>query len=334
MKVYIDAFGGDHSPSAIIDGALMAVGKYDDIEIVLFGKQNEISDYLSNKIYNKERIFIVDAPEIIINNEAPVNAIRTKKNSSIVKAFEMMKDDADCIGFISAGSTGAVLTGAFLKLGRLPNINRPALAPLFPTIDGKQVLIIDCGANMDSDEHNLQQFAIMGNAFMKNVMKVDNPRVALLNVGNEDEKGNEMVKKAFQLLKSTDINFVGNMEARYALSGDYDVIVTDGFAGNVLIKSIEGTGNLFNKMLKGALTKNLKTKLGTLLIKRSLKEVLSVMNYHKYGGAPLLGTKNIVIKAHGSSNAESICTCVKQVEDFYKADLLNSIKKALEKNED
>jgi len=329
MKVYLDAFGGDKAPLENIKGAILATQKYPSVTVVLFGDENIIRTHLMEQKYTGNKIEIIDAKEIISNNESPVDAIKTKKNSSIVKAYDMMREDDECVGFVSAGSTGAVLTGAFLKVGRIKNIKRPALAPLFPTFNGKQVLIIDCGANMDCDEHNLVQFAQMGDAFMKSMYNMENPRIALLSVGDEDKKGNDLTKKAFALLKELNINFVGNMEARYALSGDYDVIVTDGFAGNVLIKSIEGTASSLMKLLKSSLTKNLKSKIGALLLKSSLMEMKQILDYHKYGGAPLLGTKKIVIKSHGSSNAESICISIKQVIDFHEKELLKNIQNSI-----
>lgn len=329
MKVLVDAFGGDKAPKVVIDGAVLALENNKDLEIVLFGNEEIVKELLQNKKYPSDRLQIVDAKEVISNNEAPVEAVRNKKESTIVKAMEMLKNDEDSVGFVSAGSTGAVLTGAFLKLGRLKGIHRPALAPIFPTRDGKQVCIIDCGANMDSDEKNLLQFAHMGASYMSTIYNIEKPRVALLSVGEEDKKGNEMTKKAFELLKQSDLNFVGNMEARYALSGKYDVIVCDGFAGNVLIKSIEGTAGMIMGMLKDSLTKSLKTKLGALLIKDGLKEVKDRMDYHKYGGAVFLGVKKIIVKSHGSSNANSIKISIEQVIEFHKKGLLNKIDSAL-----
>lgn len=334
MKVLVDAFGGDKAPEVVIDGAIKALENNLELKVVLFGNEEIVKELLVNKNYPTDRLEIVDAKEIISNNEAPVEAVRNKKESTIVKAMEMLKSDDESIGFVSAGSTGAVLTGAFLKLGRLKGIHRPALAPIFPTKDGKQVCIIDCGANMDSDEKNLLQFAHMGAAYMSTIYNVESPRVALLSVGEEDKKGNEMTKKAFQLLKESDLNFVGNMEARYALSGNYDVIVCDGFAGNVLIKSIEGTAGMILGMLKGALTKNLKNKIGALLIKSGINEVKDKMDYHKYGGAVFLGVKKLIVKSHGSSNANSIKISIEQIVEFHKKGLLNKIDESLNGNKE
>lgn len=347
MRVLVDAFGGDNAPIEIIKGSLMAVDKYEGFDVELFGDEaiirrelgNLISEikngnnFLSSSKANieelRKRILITDAKEVITNNESPVEAVKAKKDSSLVKGVETLKNDEDAIGFVSAGSTGAVLTAGFLKLGRMKGIKRPALAPAFPTITGGQVIVVDCGANMDSDEYNLLQFAQMGNAYAKNVLKIENPRVALLSVGVEDKKGNEMTKKAFQLLKQTNLNFVGNMEARDALSGNYDVIVCDGFAGNVLIKSIEGTAETLMKVMKRSFTKNFKSKMGALLLKGALKEVKGMLDYNAFGGSPFLGAKKLIIKSHGSSKASSICASIKQVLDFNENKLIENLEKEI-----
>lgn len=328
MKVLLDAFGGDNAPHEIIKGALMALDENKELVIEMFGDEAIIKAELNALGYKGDRIIITDAKEVITNNESPVEAVKTKKDSSLVKAVEKLKTDDESIGFVSAGSTGAVLTAGFLKLGRIPGIKRPALAPAFPTIDGGQVLVVDCGANMDTDEYTLVQFAKMGNAYMKNVLGVEFPRIALLSVGVEDKKGNEVTKKAFALLKEEkNLNFVGNMEARDALTGKYDVIVCDGFAGNVLIKSIEGTAETLIKVMKRCFLKNLKSKIGALLLKNSLKDMKNMLDYNSAGGSPFLGVKKIMIKSHGSSKAPSICASIKQVITFNEKKLIENIEK-------
>lgn len=346
MKVLVDAFGGDNAPVEIIKGSLLAINKYEGFDVELFGDEKIITEeldlllaeiktgkgFLSGKVdvdKLRERIKITHASDVITNNESPVEAVKSKKESSLVKAVDTLKNDEDAMGIVSAGSTGAVLTAGFLKLGRIKGIKRPALAPAFPTVDGKQVLVIDCGANMDTDEYNLLQFAQMGNAYAKNILKVENPRIALLSVGVEDKKGNELTKKAFQLLKQTNLNFVGNMEARDALSGKYDVIVCDGFAGNVLIKSIEGTAETLIKVMKRSFTKNLKSKVGALLLKDALRDVKGMLDYNAFGGSPFLGAKKLMIKSHGSSKASSICASIKQVLDFNENKLIEKIEKEI-----
>ena len=328
MKVLLDAFGGDNAPHEIIKGALMALDENKELVIEMFGDETKIKAELNALGYKGDRIIITDAKEVITNNESPVEAVKTKKDSSLVKAVEKLKTDDESIGFVSAGSTGAVLTAGFLKLGRIPGIKRPALAPAFPTIDGGQVLVVDCGANMDTDEYTLVQFAKMGNAYMKNVLGVESPRIALLSVGVEDKKGNEVTKKAFALLKEEkNLNFVGNMEARDALTGKYDVIVCDGFAGNVLIKSIEGTAETLIKVMKRCFLKNLKSRIGALLLKNSLKDMKNMLDYNSAGGSPFLGVKKIMIKSHGSSKAPSICASIKQVITFNEKKLIENIEK-------
>ncbi len=333
MKVVVDAFGGDKAPKEIILGCVDALNEQEELELILVGKEDIIREELASAGYNGDRVTILNASDVITCNDAPVEAIKTKTDSSIVVALNELKAHPEYAGFVSAGSTGAVLTGAFLKLGRIKGVLRPALAPVFPTIDRGRVLIIDCGANMDSHEKNLAQFATMGDIYMREVYGIKSPRIGLLSVGDEDEKGNEMTKKAFALLKEMDINFVGNIEARYALSGKYDVIVTDGFAGNVLIKSIEGTASMMMKMFKQAVNKNAKSKLGGLLLKDSFKDIKNTMDYHAYGGAPLLGVNNVVVKSHGSSNAYSIQQSINQVIAFYKAGLVDKIRSAMTKGE-
>ena len=329
MKIVVDAMGGDYCPSEIVKGCVNQINKHRDLQLVLVGKQEEIFKELANYEYNKEQIIVENAEDVITCHDAPVEAIRTKKESSIVKAFDYLKQDEESQAFISAGSTGAVLTGAFLKLGRIGGIKRPALAPSLPTVKGGEVIVIDSGANMDCTETNLVQFALMGNAYMKYVKKIDNPRIAILNVGAEDEKGNALVKAAFPLLKELDINFVGSVEARDVLSGDYDVIVCDGFAGNVLIKSIEGS--IFNLMdvLKTEFTKNLKRKIGALLLKSAFADIKKTFKLSNVGGAPFLGVNKLVVKAHGNSKAKNIECAIEEAISYINADLINNIKNAV-----
>ena len=328
MNIIVDGFGGDNAPGEVINGVLLALYNYKDLQITLVGKEDVLSEILATKTYDKDRLTIVNATEVIDCNEAPVEAIRTKKDSSIVVCLNLLKT-GEYDGMVSAGSTGAVLSGAVLKLGRIPNVTRPALAPMLPTLTGGKVLLIDCGANMDSRPINLCHFAVMGSEFMRSVEGVENPRVALLSVGVEDAKGNQLVLETFPMMKELPINFVGNMEARDALSGNYDVIVTDGFAGNVLLKSVEGAVSGLTKIIKGSLMTNLKTKIGGALIKKSLKATLKRYDYEGYGGSPLLGTKQLVVKSHGSSNAGQILASIEQIMRFSTNDLLNKLTDAM-----
>ena len=329
MKIVVDAMGGDYSPSEIVKGCVSSLKNHKDLTIVLVGQEVLINKELENTIFPKERLIIENANDIITCHEAPVEAVRTKNDSSIVKGLDYLKNNEDAQAFVSAGSTGAVLTGAFLKLGRMQGIKRPALAPLFPTAKGGKVMFIDCGANMDTNETNLVQFALMGHAYMKSVQKIESPRIALLSVGAEDEKGNELVKKAFPLLKEQKINFVGNVEARDVLSGDYDVIVCDGFAGNVLTKSIEGAVSFTMKVVKENILKTTWRKISALFLKKAFKDVKETFKLDSIGGAPFLGVNKLVLKAHGNSKSKNIESAINEVVEFIKGDLIESIRKTL-----
>lgn len=329
IKIVIDAFGGDHAPIEIVKGAIDAVNKNSEISIILSGKSDALNSTLKDLNYKGDRISILDASEVITNDESPTEAIRRKKDSSLVKAFDLAKEDEEVAGVISAGSTGAVLTGAFMKLGRMKGIHRPALCPVLPTANNDMVCLCDCGANMDCKPEYLDQFAIMGSAYLK-VLGKENPRVALLNVGTEDHKGDTRTKEAFELIsRNKNINFVGNMEARDLLSGQFDLVVTDGFAGNVLLKSTEGAIKSLLKVLKTEIKSSFISKIGALFMKKSFGNVKKKFDYNKHGGAVLLGCKKLVVKAHGSSKAESIANCVEQLYTMAKGGLLDSISNNL-----
>ncbi|MEG1711423.1 MAG: phosphate acyltransferase PlsX, partial [Clostridia bacterium] len=253
-----------------------------------------------------------------------------KKDSSLVRAFEYTKNEEECIGMVSAGSTGAVLIGATLKIGRIKGINRPALAPMLPTILGGKVLLLDCGANVDCKSHMLYQFAIMGNAYMQSVCGIDKPKIGLLCNGTEDKKGNDLTKETFALLKADDnIDFVGNMEARDILTGNYDVVVADGFNGNIALKSAEGTATMMLKLLKREMMANLWTKIGAAILKKPFMRVKKIMDYNQSGGAPFVGVSKPIIKSHGASKAESICGSIMQVLEMHKSKLIEKIEGAL-----
>lgn len=314
MKIIVDAFGGDNAPEEIVNASLLALYNHRDLKITLVGKSEVIQDNLINKKYDQARLDIVDAREVIGPDEHPVEAIRTKKDSSIVRGIELLKSKPDeYIGFVSAGSTGALLSAAVLKLGRLKGISRPALAPLLPTAKGTPVLLIDAGANMDVKPINLVQFALMGSAYMSEVFGVSKPRVGLLNVGTEDSKGNILAKESFPLLKQLPVNFVGNMEARYLLSGDYDVVVADGFDGNVLLKSTEGACKILLKEIKAAMLGSLSGKIGALFLKKSLKRVAKKFDYEGLSAAVLLGVKGLVVKGHGSCKAREFLSTIEHL---------------------
>ncbi|MDD4832512.1 MAG: phosphate acyltransferase PlsX [Clostridia bacterium] len=330
MKVVIDVFGGDNAPDEILLGCKKALEQNINLSVVLCGDEFIIKQKIHDYDFDPSRVEILHAPEVITNEDVPTEAIRNKKNSSLVAGFTRLKEDPECAGIVSAGSTGAVLTGAFLKVGRIKGIMRPALAPLLPTLQDKEVLIVDCGANVDCKPQMLVQFAHMGAAYMKCVKGVKSPKIGLLSNGTEDKKGNELTKETFGLLKEeTDLNFIGNMEARDILSGEYDVVVTDGFYGNIALKSIEGTAIMILKTLKKSIKSDPFSVFGSLFMKKTFKNLKNTMDYNKKGGAPLIGTEKIVIKAHGSSKAESICGAINQVIEMHQAKLIENIKKNL-----
>lgn len=315
MKVVVDAFGGDNAPLEVVEGAVMAVKQNKDLTVVLTGDETKIREILKDRT---ERIEIVDAKDVITNDDVPTLAIRQKKDSSMVRAFDLLKENDDVVGLVSAGSTGAVLSGVIMKIGRIKGISRPALCPILPTVvDGRSVVICDCGANVDCKSENLLHFAIMASVFYSITNGVENPRVALLNNGAEEHKGNELTKTTYPLMKTLPINFVGNVEAREAMSGNVDVIVTDGFAGNVLLKSVEGTAKAMSQMLKKDAKKNVFHMLGALMMGK-FNGLKNKMDMDKYGGAPFLGCKKLVVKTHGSANRENFKNTILQVVKLYE----------------
>jgi glycerol-3-phosphate acyltransferase PlsX len=331
MKIVIDAFGGDYSPEEIVKGAVTSVNLIEEVEIILTGSKEKIEAILSDIGYTGNKIEIVDAPDVISNEESPTMAIRRKTDSSLVKALNILKDNDDVIGMISAGSTGAVLSGGLFIVGRMAGVKRPALSPFLPTITGGKTLLIDCGANVDCKPEYLQQFAIMGSIYVKAMLGIENPRVGLISNGVEDHKGNEQIHQTFELLKNTkDINFVGNMEAREMLSGNFDVLVADGFTGNVAMKSAEGTIKAFTSIMKQEIKESgLKTKLGALMMKGVFKKISRRLNYTEVGGSPFLGLNKILIKSHGSSKAKTIYSCVLQVLDIYKSNYIEKMREGI-----
>ena len=328
VKVVVDAMGGDNAPVEIIKGAVAAIKENSEVQVIFTGKQEVIEEELKQYEYNKEQVEIVDAREVIEMAEPPVNAIRTKKDSSIVKGMGLVKEgQADA--FVSCGSTGAVLVGGQVLIGRLPGVQRPPLAPLLPTAKG-MALLIDCGANVDAKPSYLVQFAKMGTVYMKNIMGIENPRVGIVNNGAEEEKGNALVKETFPLLKACpDINFVGSVEARDIPNGDVDVIVCDAFVGNVILKLYEGVGMTLVKLIKDSMMSTTRGKIGGMLVKPGMKQVMKKFSTDEYGGAPLLGLKGLVVKSHGSSKAEEVKNSVLQCVDFKKSNINQKISESL-----
>ncbi|MEG1581598.1 MAG: phosphate acyltransferase PlsX [Clostridia bacterium] len=331
MKIVVDAFGGDNAPREIVGGVITAVNLHDDIEVVLTGDKTKIEFELKHFGYTGNKIEICNASEVITNDDIPTLAIKNKKGSSLVVALDMLKNNDDIVGLVSAGSTGAVLAGGLLRIGRLEGVIRPALSPILPTINNGKTLLIDCGANVDSKASYLVQFAVMGSSYMKVMYNMKNPRVALLSNGTEDKKGNELNHEAFELLKETkSINFIGNMEARDILSGNYDVIVTDGFAGNIGLKASEGAIQFVLKQIKTEIYGGgIRSKLGALLLKPVFNKLKSKLDYSQHGGSPFLGIKKLIIKSHGSSKASSIYESIIQIKKLSEGKLIDGIKSGL-----
>ncbi len=326
--VAVDAMGGDNAPLEIVKGAVEAVSSCENIKVKLVGVEERIKEELTKYKYDQEKIEIVNATEIIETGEPPVNAIRKKKDSSIVVAMNLVKNkEADA--FVSAGSSGAVLVGGQLIVGRIKGIERPPLAPLIPTKDGVS-LLIDCGANVDARPSHLVQFAKMGSIYMENIVGIKNPRVAIVNIGAEEEKGNALVKETMPMLKNCpDINFIGSIEARDIPSGYADVIVCEAFVGNVILKLYEGVGNTLIGKVKEGLMSSLKSKIGALLIKPALKKTLKSFSTEEYGGAPLLGLNGLVVKTHGSSKSKEVCNSIIQCVSFKEQKINDKIKEKL-----
>lgn len=316
VRVVVDAMGGDNAPTEPVKGAVDAVMERSDILVILTGKQDVIEEELKKyQNYPKERIQVVNTTEVIETAEAPVMAIRKKKDSSIVVGLNMVKkQEADA--FVSSGSTGAILVGGQVLVGRSKGVERPPLAPLIPTEKGVS-LLIDCGANVDARPSHLVQFAKMGSIYMENVVGVKNPRVAIVNNGAEEEKGNALVKETFPLLKECkSINFIGSIEARDIPAGYADVVVCEAFVGNVILKLYEGLGSTLVKMLKAGMMATTRSKVGALLVKPAMKETLKAFDASEYGGAPLLGLKGLVVKTHGSAKAIEIKHAIFQCVQF------------------
>ena len=334
MDILIDAFGGDNAPEEVIAGTIDALAEKDGFRAVFVGKEEVISNLLTKYTFDKERVSIIDAPDVITCEEEPTVAVRRKPNSSICVAFKHLKEDENAGAFVSAGSTGAVLVGATLKLGRIKGVNRPATSPILPTlIDGKNVILLDSGANADCKSINLIQFAIMGAAYAE-AMGVKEPKVALLSNGTEDEKGNMLIHETLPLLKQLKgINFVGNIEGRDILTGEYDVVVSDGFSGNIALKAIEGTVSMLLKILKNGINSSLKHKLGGLLLKDMFKDLKKKLDYNNHGGALFLGVNKAVIKAHGSSKRTAFKAAVLQAAHYATFNISNKITEKLELNE-
>ncbi len=327
-RVVLDAMGGDHAPAEPVRGAVDAVSTRDDIHVILVGQEDVVREELARHTYPAERITVVHAEEVIETAEPPVNAIRKKKRSSIVVGMNMVKKkEADA--FVSAGSSGAILVGGQAIVGRIKGVERPPLAPLIPTERGVS-LLIDCGANVDARSSHLVQFARMGSVYMEHVLGISKPKVAIVNIGAEEEKGNALVKETFPLLRECeDINFVGSIEAREIPHGEADVIVCEAFVGNVILKLYEGLSDTLIRVIKGGMTSTARAKVGAALALPALKSTLKAFDAAEYGGAPLLGLNGLVVKTHGSAKAAEITHSIYQCVTFKEQDINGKIKKQI-----
>lgn len=327
MIIAVDGMGGDNAPEAVVEGCITAIKEL-GVKIIITGPEDLLLKTLSNYTYPSENIRIVNSTEVISPNEEPVKALKQKKDSSLVKALNLVRSgEADAV--LSAGSTGALMAGATLIIGRIKGIKRVALAPIMP---GKNnpFMIIDAGANVDCKAPYLLQFALMGKIYFENILKVENPTVGLINIGSEEEKGNELTKEAHKLLKATNFNFVGNIEPRDIPSGDTNVLVCDGFVGNTFLKTYEGVAGSIFSLLKEEIISSLKTKIGGLLLKSVFNGFKQKFDYTEYGGSAFLGAKGIVIKAHGSSNGKAFKNAIKQALNTYEQNIVQRITDELE----
>ncbi|MDD3410947.1 MAG: phosphate acyltransferase PlsX [Eubacteriales bacterium] len=332
MKIYLDAMGGDHAPQSTVEGAKEALSLFPELTLELAGPADRVNAEVARVFADapalRSRVAVADCPDVITNDEAPVMAVRHKRQSAIVDGMLKLRDH-QVDAFVSAGSTGAVLAGGMFRLGRVKGIDRPALAPLLP--NGKDYfLLIDCGANVDCRPEYLAQFALMGNAYMQGMRGVRNPRIGLVNNGAESEKGCALTKAAYELLEKSGLNFVGNVEAREITADAADVIVCDGFVGNVILKFMEGVAGTLMGIIKKEIMADTRGKIGALLAKPAFKRVKKTMDYSEVGGAPLLGVSGAVVKAHGSSNAHAIACAVKQAVKMVESDVTGEIARRLD----
>ena len=325
MRIVVDCFGGDNSPIANIEGALESLKQSNGFTVVLAGDETIIKEHLKNYQYDQSRVEFLDAKEVISCEEQPTEAVKKKADSSLVKGCLALGNDADAL--VSTGSTGALLVACTLKVGRIRGVSRPALLPTLPTLKGGEVVMLDVGANADCKPLNLFHFALMGTVYAQEVLKIENPRVALLSNGTEDAKGNELTKQMnYAFRHCPEINFVGNIEARDIICGDCDVVVTDGFTGNVALKSMEGISSGIFTILKRSISASFISKIGALLMKKSLKTVKNTLDYNKKGGAVFIGAKKVVVKAHGSSKASAITAAILQAKNACENNVVDQIK--------
>ncbi|MBP5253091.1 MAG: phosphate acyltransferase PlsX [Lachnospiraceae bacterium] len=325
VNIAVDAMGGDNAPAEVVKGCIEALEKAPGLKISLVGIEDKVRAELSKYTYDPDRIEVIHASEVIEMAEPPVMAVRTKKDSSLVRCMYLVKE-GKCDALVTAGSTGAFLVGGQIIVGRIKGVERPPLAPFIPTLTGR-CLLLDCGANVDARPSQLVQFAKIGSAYVRKACGIDNPRVGIVNIGAEEEKGNALVKETFPLLKATpEINFIGSVEARDIPYGAADVVVCEAFVGNVILKMYEGVGTALMKSMKEAFMTSTKSKIGALLAKPALKKTLKQYDTNQYGGAPLLGCNGLLVKTHGSSKSAPICNSILQCKLFADQNINNDIK--------
>lgn len=331
MKVIVDTMGSDKGSEELVEGALNAIAEY-NIEVILIGDKDEINNKLRKSNYDTSKVEVIGTTEIITNDDDPVRSVRGKKDSSMVVGARLLSEGkAD--GMISTGNTGALLAAGTFIIGRIPGVDRAAISVLYPTMNGFS-LLLDAGANVDARPDMLEQFAIMGSIYMENIMKKSSPTIGLINIGIEESKGNKIVKDTYKLLEKSKLNFIGNIEARDLPKGEVDILVSDGFIGNIVLKLTEGMAMSIMEMLKEKFMKNMRTKFAAGLLKTELVELKEFMDYRQYGGAPLLGIKKPMVKAHGSSDSLAVKNGIKQLIDFENRDIINMIEIELEKQKE
>ncbi|HIU80079.1 MAG TPA: phosphate acyltransferase PlsX [Candidatus Coproplasma excrementipullorum] len=329
-KIIVDGMGGDNAPASACEGVARALNEDKNLYIILTGRKAELENCLKNCTYPADRLEIVDCPDVIDMNDIPTEAVK-KKNSSLMQAFWMLKKNDDIAGLVTAGSTGATIVGGQLILGRIRGIKRPALTPAVPNVNGKMVVLCDCGANAECKPSMLCQFALLGSAYSTVGLGVKNPKVGLLNNGTEEHKGDPVHQQAYKYLtQMKGINFVGNIEGRDINTADIDVVVSDGFSGNIALKTMEGTAKMILKTMKKQLMADTRSKLGALLCKKAIKRMRADLDFEAAGGAMLLGVKKVVVKNHGSSTAVSICNAVHKAAELYRSGLIQKVESLLE----
>lgn len=331
-KIVVDGMGGDRAPQEIVKGVVDALSRKDGFKVVVTGDEESLKSEFSKYKYDKDRVEIVATTEVITNDDIPTKAIRSKKDSSLVVAFDMLKKDENTVGLVSAGSTGAVLTGGVLMIGRLKGVSRPALCPGIPNVRGGLTLLCDCGANVECKPINMAHFAIMASAYCTKVYGVKNPKIGLLSNGTEEHKGDPFHQETHKLLKQIDcINYVGNVEGRDLMYGDIDVMISDGLTGNIALKSVEGCGKTVKDVLAQSFKKNILTKISYLFAKGSIASLKNALDYDILGGAVFLGMKKIIVKAHGTCKAKAIAPAIIQAYEAYKNDVTGTISAMLER---